>query len=102
MSCAVFTGPGRLSKQDKLPKHDDPAVTCNELESKRRALESLCAPIMATPKPQPKPKPEKKEDKKEGAPKDAATESKDAAGDEMDTDGARDNVPCRAVAVCLT
>jgi len=43
-----------LIKQDKVPKFENPAITCNEIRQRQTKLEADCAKIMNQPKPQPK------------------------------------------------
>merc|ERR1712096_227064 len=48
-----------MQKQCSLKKFQDPVFTCAEVQSKVKALDSVCKPVLATPKPKPKePKPE--------------------------------------------
>jgi len=60
----------QLSKQDRVPKHDDPVLTVKVLNDKLQELDSIGAPIMNTPKPKPKEEPKKEEPKKEEPKKD--------------------------------
>lgn len=50
---------GERVKQETLPKHKDPTLTCDLLTKKLKEVEAVCEPIKNTPKPTP-PKEEKK------------------------------------------
>lgn len=67
-----------LAKLEKLPKHVDPNITCDQLTAKAQALSKFCSPIMNKKKPPP-PKEEKKEEKPAETP--AADAAADAAAD---------------------
>lgn len=63
----------QLTKQEPLPKDQDPVLTCADLNEKLTELDKVCRPIQNTPKPKPKveekpgEKPEeKKADEKDG------------------------------------
>jgi len=60
------------SKQDRVPKHEDPVLTCKALNEKLQELENIGDPIMNKPKPKPKEEPKKEEPKKEEPKKDEA------------------------------
>merc|ERR1711935_1249822 len=42
-----------LAKLEKLPKHVDPNITCDQLTAKAQALSKFCSPIMNKKKPPP-------------------------------------------------
>lgn len=57
----------QLAKQEKIPLHEDPVLTCNMMATKHKELRNMASKIMNAPKPKPP-----KEEKKEEAPKEAA------------------------------
>lgn len=44
---------GESDKQDALPLHVDPSLTCAAINAKRAEVDTLCGPIERTPKPAP-------------------------------------------------
>lgn len=72
------------SKQDKVPKHTDPTLTCDALKKKIRSINDVSSKIMNKPKPKPKvePKPEPKEEEMKDAPEGEAGEEGSAKPEE--------------------
>jgi len=70
-----------LSKQDRVPKHDDPVLTIKALNDKLQELDGIGAPIMNTPKPKPKEEPKKEEPKKDETKKDETKKDETKADD---------------------
>lgn len=87
-----------LAKQEALPKHTDPIITCADLLKKKADLEKLANPILNKPKPkpkeEPKPAPEAKpsaeakpaEEPKTDTPMDEAPKNEEQTKTEMDLD----------------
>ncbi|XP_045204095.2 heat shock 70 kDa protein 4-like [Mercenaria mercenaria] len=90
----------QMNAQNKLKKHENPAVLASQIRQTRQDLDTLCNPIINKPKPKPKEEPpkddkkgEKKEEKKEDKSESKDGEKDDSAGDakpngpaEMDVD----------------
>jgi len=77
-----------LSKMDRQAKHENPLVTCSQLDAKKNEIESTCGAIMNKPKPAPKPEAKPEEPKAEVSPEDAP---KDQDGDvDMDDASTKD------------
>jgi len=68
----------QLGKQDRLPKHEPPAVTCDQLKARQQQVESVCAAIMNKAKPPPPKKEEPKPEPKADAKPDANSSNKGA------------------------
>lgn len=87
-----------LAKQEALPKHADPIITCADLLKKKADLEKLANPILNKPKPkpkeEPKPAPETKpapeakptEEPKTDTPMEEAAKNEEQTKTEMDLD----------------
>ncbi|KAI0563623.1 Heat shock protein 70kD [Gracilaria domingensis] len=73
-------------KQQKLGKDVDPSLTCEALNAKMKEVETVCKPIMQTPKPKPKEEEKKPEEeaKKEESKKEEAEDQPEQNGMETE------------------
>eukprot|EP00173_Palmaria_palmata_P004308 Plantae.Rhodophyta-Palmaria_palmata.ctg5589.p1 GENE.Plantae.Rhodophyta-Palmaria_palmata.ctg5589~~Plantae.Rhodophyta-Palmaria_palmata.ctg5589.p1 ORF type:complete len:378 (-),score=89.66 Plantae.Rhodophyta-Palmaria_palmata.ctg5589:113-1105(-) len=76
---------GEVAKQEALPLHVDPTLTCAAMNAKRVEVDTLCGPIERTPKPAP-PKVEE--------PKVEEPKVDEKAADAAQTNGGPEPVPC--------
>ncbi|KAI8819335.1 Hsp70 protein-domain-containing protein [Fimicolochytrium jonesii] len=70
-----------IAKTNEQPKHQDPAVTIDQLQKEREYLHLIVNPILSRPKPAPKKEEPKEEPKKEEATKDEKPATPKPEGD---------------------
>ncbi|XP_039264715.1 heat shock 70 kDa protein 4-like [Styela clava] len=75
----------KMQQQSQLPKHQDPAVTLADIQSKTKELSKVCDPIINKKKPKPKEDPPPVPSEKNGNGKDA---NKDSQPDSKTPDAA--------------